>query len=240
MRRSLLLVHAAWALTVGCESPQPAGQPASAPAHETSVAPGINEPYQAPDVDSFVARFETESREVYAKRRQIVADMRLSPGSAVADIGAGTGAFTFVLAEAVGTSGRVYAVDIAAPFLDHIRTRAAEQGVDNVVTVRCEEDSVGLPPRSIDAAFVCDTYHHFEYPQSSLASIRDALRPGGELFIVDFERIEGRSSDWILNHVRCGKATVIQEVTSAGFELLPPAAQTAELKENYFLRFRKR
>lgn len=240
MKRQLLIALLVWTLTAGCAAPQPAGSPASAPGHETSVAPGINEPYQAPDVDRFVARFETESREVFAQRRQIVADMRLRPGSAVADIGAGTGAFTFALADAVGPHGRVYAVDIAAPFLEHIRSRAAERGVENVTTVRCPEDSVALPPQSIDAAFVCDTYHHFEYPQSSLASIREALRPGGELFIVDFERVEGQSSDWVLKHVRCGKDTVVQEVTSAGFELLPLASRTADLKENYFLRFRKR
>lgn len=240
MRRPLPLALAACALIAGCASPQPASSPASAPAHESSVAPGINKPYQAPDVDSFVARFETESREVYAQRRQIVADMRLRPGSAVADIGAGTGAFTFVLAEAVGARGRVYAVDIAAPFLDHIRARADQQGAKNVETVRCSEDSVALPPHSVDAAFVCDTYHHFEYPQSSLASIREALRPGGELFIVDFERIEGQSSEWVLSHVRCGKETVIREVTSAGFERLPLPSRTADLTENYFLRFRKR
>jgi predicted methyltransferase len=91
----------------------------------------------------------------------------------------------------------------------------------------------------VDVAFVCDTYHHFEYPFTTLASIHAALRPGGELIIVDFKRIEGESREWVMDHVRAGQDEVTNEVTSAGFERVEEL-KVDGLEENYMLRFRKR
>lgn len=156
----------------------------------------------------------------------------------MADIGAGTGLFTLMFAEKVGSKGSVIAVDIVPEFLDLIRQRAADASLSNVSTVLCTERSVMLPAESIDVAFTSDTYHHFEYPRNTLASIHLALRPGGQFIIVDFERIEGKSRPWILDHVRAGRETVIEEVTAAGFEL-EPSPPAPYLTENYFLRFRR-
>jgi tRNA A58 N-methylase Trm61 len=79
------------------------GLPASA--QEKSVKPGINKPYEDPDVKEFVGKFETESREIYAKRKDILDKCKVKPGMAVADVGAGTGLFTRLFAEAVGPKG---------------------------------------------------------------------------------------------------------------------------------------
>lgn len=98
----------------------------------------------------------------------------------------------------------MYAVDIAKNFVEHINKISAESGRKNVEAVVCDEHSARLPENSIDLAFICDTYHHFEYPIDTLKSIHAALRPGGKIVIVDFARIEGRSTDWTLEHVRCG------------------------------------
>jgi ubiquinone/menaquinone biosynthesis C-methylase UbiE len=157
---------------------------------------------------------------------------------AVADIGAGTGFFTMMMSDRVGTSGRVYGVEIAGKFLERIEATAAKEGRKNVTTVLCTERSVELPAASIDLAFVCDTYHHFEYPHSTLRSIHRALRPGGMFVVVDFERVEGKSRPWVLEHVRAGREAFISEIRSEKFELvdLPP---TPYLQENYMLRFRK-
>lgn len=209
---------------------------ANAAAQEKSVRPGINDSFKNPDVGKFVERFEREGREVYDKRDRIVQLLGLKAGTSVADIGAGTGIFTNKFSTAVGKSGRVYAVDIAKEFIDHIEKQCRKQGIENVVGVVCRQDSVTLPKKSIDVAFACDTYHHFEFPQKTLHSIHEALRPGGELIVIDFERIEGVSSEWILGHVRAGKETVEKEVESAGFQLV---REEKLLKDNYFLRFRK-
>jgi len=205
-----------------------------------SVKPGINDNFKhMTDVDTWVKRFEGESREIYHQRKEIVAQLGLKPGMDVADIGAGTGLFEALFAHAVEPGGTVYAVDIAPAFLKHIDERVAEAGITNVKTVLCEEDSVELPPNSIDLAFICDTYHHFEYPESTMSSLRDALRPGGEVVIVDFDRIEGVSRDWILGHVRLGKEGVIKELRSFGFELTDNQPNDDFLKENYIIRLRK-
>ncbi|QDU65204.1 class I SAM-dependent methyltransferase [Engelhardtia mirabilis] len=225
-------------IATGCAGTTPATTPL---APEASVKPGINTSYLDPDldVDAMVARFEVESREIAASRDAIAAAVGIEPGDAVADIGAGTGLFLAPFATAVGPRGELFAVDIAAPFVEHLTQRARDEGFANVRAVLCTEDSVELPPDSIDIAFVCDTYHHFEFPRSTTTSIHTALRPGGELFIVDFERIPGVSRDWLLEHVRAGKQTVIEEITSFGFELVEEV-DVAGLEENYALRFRRR
>lgn len=204
-----------------------------------SVKPGINESYNNPDVDKWVARFESESREIFKHRRRIVEGLGIEPGIVLGDIGSGTGLFTPLFSETVGAAGKVVAVDIVPEFLQLIRTRARRQNLRNVQTVLCDEDSVALPPASIDLAFVCDTYHHFEYPRSTLSSIHRALKPGGQLIVIDFRRIPGESRKWVLNHVRAGRKTVTAEVIAAGFTLADDQPQASYLEENYVLRFRK-
>ena len=90
---------------------------------------------------------------------------------------------------------------------------------------------------TIDKAFVCDTYHHFEYPHDMLRSIHEALRPGGELVIVDFERVVGKSSEFAVDHIRAGKGTFSDEARDAGFDFVE---EVPMMEEQYFLRFRKR
>ncbi|MBL8726923.1 MAG: class I SAM-dependent methyltransferase [Planctomycetes bacterium] len=206
---------------------------------EASVRPGINEDFLDPalDVDAMVRRFEAESREIFARRAAIARAVGLREGMAVADIGAGTGVFVDFFARDVGATGRVFAVEIAPKFVDLLRERAATRGQTQVEVVLCSDRDVGLAAGSVDVVFTCDTYHHFEYPRSTLASIHRALRDGGELVVVDFERIPGVSRPWILDHVRCGKDQVVVEVLGAGFELIEEVR--VELRENYFLRFRK-
>jgi ubiquinone/menaquinone biosynthesis C-methylase UbiE len=212
----------------------------AAPVQRESVKPGINDRFQNPDVDEFVRSFEAESREIYAQREAIVAELELRPGMDVADIGAGTGFFTILFARAVGPDGKVYGVDIAENFVQHIRELAEREGLGNVHGVVNREDSVDLPAGSIDLAFICDTYHHFEYPEPTLASIHKALRPGGALVIVDFKRIEGTSREWVLNHVRAGQEVTTQEIERAGFELVDDGADIRYLDENYLIRFRRK
>jgi ubiquinone/menaquinone biosynthesis C-methylase UbiE len=200
---------------------------------------GPNAKYLVPDLDvpAWVQRFEKPGREVYDRRQEIVAATGVKPGAAVADVGAGTGLFSMLFARAVGPKGKVYAVDIAAPFLAHIAKRAAKEGVKNVQTVRATERSTGLPAGSVDLVFVCDTYHHFEHPQQTLAELRRALRPGGALVIVDYHREPGKSPAWVVDHVRAGRAAVTREVEAAGF--VREADPLPALKENYLLRFKR-
>lgn len=204
-----------------------------------SVRPGVNKHFEHPDVEKWVERFEGEGREIYANRAQLVELVGLNPGMAVADVGAGTGFMSVAFAEVVGPTGVVYAVDLAPEFIDLIRKRAAEAGLENIKTVVCTDKSVKLPDDSVDVVFVCDTYHHFEYPAATLRSIHRAIRKGGELVIVEFKRVPGESREWTMNHVRAAKETFIKEIGDAGFSLTEVHVDLPFLKENYVLRFRK-
>ena len=182
----------------------------------------INASYKDPDiqVDLWSSRLEREGREAFDFRNEITAWVGLRAGQSVADIGAGTGLFTPLLAREVGPEGRVYAVDIVPKFIEHIRTRAADSGLDQVSAVLSTDTSTNLEPNSVDAVFICDTYHHFEDPEAMLGSIRRALRPGGKLVLVEFDRVEGVSSSFVLQHIRADKETFTDEVTSNGFRYL--------------------
>ncbi|MGC6466326.1 MAG: class I SAM-dependent methyltransferase [Akkermansiaceae bacterium] len=216
------------------------GQETAAPAREQSVKPGINKSYLDPDlkVDDWLKRFEVESREVFHAKEKVLEACEVKEGMVIADIGAGTGLYTRQFAEATGPEGWVYAVDIAAPFLKHVVERARQEGHDNVSAILSPEDAVPLPPGSIDLAFICDTYHHFEYPKGTLASLLRAMKKGGTVVVIDFERIEGVTRKWIMGHVRAGKPVFRKEIEEAGFTFVEEV-KVGGLKENYFLRFRK-
>jgi ubiquinone/menaquinone biosynthesis C-methylase UbiE len=205
-----------------------------------SVKPGINDSYKnVTDVSKWTNRFEVESREIYRERMTIIDQLDLEPGMDVADVGAGTGLFVEPIARTIEPGGTLYAVDLTPAFIQHIDERVEDTGLVNVDTVLCKEDSVELPRNSIDFAFICDTYHHFEYPDRTMRSLHKALRPGGEIIIIDFERIEGVSREWILGHVRASKETVIEELRDFGFELTEHQPKDDFLDENYIIRVRK-
>ena len=180
--------------------------------------------------------FESDDREIFKERALIIALASPRPGMAVLDVGAGTGLFSMMLSDGVGPGGRVYAEEVLEKFGRFIAERARREHRENVVSVIGTDTSVGIPPGSVDLVFACDVYHHFDHPAEMLASIRSALRPGGELFLVDFSREPGQSPAWILDHVRAGEAAVTAEIERAGFELL---ASHHELGINYALRFRR-
>lgn len=206
-------------------------------AQEKSVNPGINDAFETPDVEAFTQRFEVESREVFARRHAIVAACQIEPGQTIADVGAGTGLFTRLFSDAVGKQGRVIAVDISQKFLDLIQANSRERSQSNVETVLAAADSVRLPADSIDLAFICDTYHHFEFPQKTMASLHRALKPGGRVVLIDFHRIPGTSSDWVLGHVRAGQEVFEAEILQTGFRKV--REETDLLRENYFVVFEK-
>ncbi len=204
-----------------------------------SVRPGINDSFLKADlnIEEWLGRFEVESREIFAARREIVNATGIRAGDRVADIGAGTGFFSRLFAEVVGDEGWVYAVDISPGFLEHIVQQSQRDGVRNLTAVLAPQKSINLPAASIDVAFVCDTYHHFEYPRSTLTSIQRALKPGGRLIVIDFERIPGKSREFVLNHVRAGKEVFRKEIEAAGFTFVEER-KVEGLQENYFIQFR--
>ena len=206
-------------------------------AAEQNVNPGINRHYDNANVNQWRGIFERDGREVWDRRDDIIRHLRLQPGLRIADVGAGTGFFTALMAGEVAPGGRVYAVDITPNFVTASVQRAKDLGLNNVVGVINDPRSVRLATNSVDLVFISDTYHHFEYPRSTLGSIHQALTPKGELVVIDFKRIPGISSPWVLGHVRAGEAEVTAEIEAAGFEL---TERLDFMRSQYYLRFRKR
>lgn len=199
-----------------------------AAAQEQSLKPGINDRYGKEDVQKIVDQFENQQRDVVQKRDEILAACELRPGMVVADLGAGTGLFSRLFAPKVAPGGKVYAADITEQFVAHIKKTCKEQGIDNVETIVSTPTSTMLPAESTDLIFTCDVYHHFEFPFKMLASIHQALRPGGRLIVID----RREASD----HTRADQETVKNEVRDAGFQWTGDQEISGE---HYLMCFRK-
>ncbi len=215
--------------------------PIPAAAQMGSVKPGINDRFvdEELDVGEWTGKFEGESRQIYAKRQEIVDALGLDDRERVADVGAGTGFFSELLAKKVGPNGLVWALEISPKFMEHMKERFAKAGLENIEVSGSTDKGTGLAEGSIDLAFICDVYHHFEYPNEMLHSLRYALRSRGELVVVDFDLVPGETPEWLLEHVRAGKEVFRAEIERAGFTLIEEV-EIEDLDDNYILRFRRK
>jgi ubiquinone/menaquinone biosynthesis C-methylase UbiE len=135
---------------------------------------------------------------------QVVEQMKLRPADVVADVGAGTGYFSFRISRVV-KQGKVFAVDIQPEMLAVIEKRKKELKVDNVIAVKSEETEAKLPDNSVDVALLVDVYHEFSFPREMMLTVVKALKPGGRVV-----QIEYRGEDRDLPIKRLHKMTVAQ------------------------------
>jgi ubiquinone/menaquinone biosynthesis C-methylase UbiE len=157
---------------------------------------------------------------------RLAAWLEVRPGTRVADLGAGDGTFAIALARRVGAPGHVYATELDDKRLAGIRRSATEAGFSNVTVIKGAVSRTNLPDACCDALFSRVVYHHLTDPAALNAGVFRALRPGGRLLIIDFE--PGGIMNWIGRpetadrHGGHGtpKATVVREVTAAGFQLM--------------------
>jgi SAM-dependent methyltransferase len=113
-------------------------------------------------------------------------EIAIAKGSTAADIGAGSGAITWRLAERVGPAGKVYANDIQPRMLELLRQNMAQRRIANVETVLGAADDPKLPPASVDLELLIDVYHEFSHPQEMLRHLREALKPGGRMVLLEY------------------------------------------------------
>lgn len=163
------------------------------------------------------AWLERPEREREERPDVVIDALRLRPHDVVADLGAGTGYFTFRIAPRV-PRGRVYAVDIQPEMLTVVERRADAEGVPNVISVLGTEQDPGLAPASVDVTLVVDSYHEFAYPAEMLAAIRRATRPGGRLVLVEY-RAEDPDTPIRRLHTMT-EAQARREVEAAGFRFV--------------------
>ena len=135
--------------------------------------------------EHLVARFEDPARKQWQKPDEVIAGLGPLAGKTVADIGAGTGYFSFPIAE---RGAKVIAIDIDQRFLEYIETRKEREKRPAVEARRTKPDSPGLKPNEADIVLIVDTWHHLEDRVNYLKKLRKGLRPGGILVIVDFKK----------------------------------------------------
>lgn len=157
---------------------------------------------------------ERADREREERTDLLVEALPLQPDSVVADIGAGTGYFSFRIARRV-PEGRVYAVDIQQEMLDIIEQRKAAGDGDNVVPALGTERSPGLPAQSVDLVLLVDAYHEFAWPREMAAGMLSALRPGGRLVMIEY-RAEDPAVPIKRLH-KMSEAQAVREMEHAGF-----------------------
>lgn len=176
---------------------------------------------------------ERPSREIEEQPQRTIAELELNSDDVVADIGAGTGYFSFRMA-AVVPKGKVYAVDIQPEMLDEIAFLQTENKIDNVETVLGQPDNPHLSEQSIDLALMVDAYHEFEYPREMMEGIVKALKPGGRVVLLEY-----RQENPLIPIKRLHKMSerqVKKEMKAVGLQW----QQTKEfLPEQHFLVFQK-
>ena len=127
------------------------------------------------------------------ERPDVVIDaLKLYEGEVVADLGAGSGYYTFRLAKKVGERGKVLAVDIQAEMLETIRGRAVGLGVTNVKVIQGTETDPHLPAGKVDLVLMVDVYHELAYPYEIMTKVREALKPGGKVVFVEYRKEDPR------------------------------------------------
>jgi len=175
-------------------------------------------------------QFEQPARAVFRYRVAIAGLMELKPGMTAAEIGAGSGFLSRMIAQQVGPGGRVIATELDDKMVAYLNERAKAEGLTNFAALKGETASSGLEPASVDAIAMVNTYSFFDRPKEMLQSAVKALKPGGLLLIVDIPQTGSGAS-------RSGVEAedVIAAATAAG---LSPAGESAVVPGHYALRFR--
>jgi len=182
----------------------------------------------------WIEMFERPERAETQKPEEVVAALKLLPGQTVADVGAGSGYFTFHLARAVGQDGRVLAADIEQGMLDAIQARRAhEEGGEVVSTILAELDNPNLPDAQVDMVLVVNTYHHIQSRVAYLRGLKDDLAGGGRVAIVDYKKEELPVGPPLAH--KLDRETVVKEFEEAGYTL---TGEESFLPYQYYLLFK--
>ena len=129
---------------------------------------------------------ERDAREEEERLTLLVKSLKLQPGDVVADIGAGSGVISALMAEQVLPTGYIVAVDVQDEMLLRLQDNAKKKGITNIVPIKGSQKSASLAPRSIDLAIMVDVYHEFEFPYEMMLEISKAMKPGGRIVLVEY------------------------------------------------------
>jgi arsenite methyltransferase len=184
------------------------------------------------DSRAYIASLEDPKRDAYQKPQEVIRALNIKEGEVIADLGAGSGYFTFRLARAAGEKGRVYAVDVSPDMILHLNRRIHDLKARNVATILCAPDDPLLADSSVDRFFICDTWHHIAGHAKYLALLKRALKPGGQVIMIDFKKAQTPVGPPL--EMRIDRADLVKEMVTNGFAL---AEEHTFLEQQYFLVF---
>ena len=167
----------AWLTGCGASAPAPA---AGGHGHAPLV-------HRFEHAEHWAAELEGPERDAWQQPDRVIDALELASGMLVADVGAGTGYFEARLSRAVGEPGKVLALDIEPDMVRHLQERAAREQLNNVEARLVPGDDPQLTAASVDRILIVDTWHHISQREAYSAKLREALKPGGRVFIVDFK-----------------------------------------------------
>ncbi len=199
MRRLFQLNTLAWVIALSaCFSlrADDKGSPQIKPVYETRKEHdpnGIGKFYLGREIAMVMGHeaagwLDRPEREKEEAPQKVIDVLKLHEGDVVADVGAGSGYFSFRLAKAVGTKGKVLAVDIQPEMLALIKERAKAKKIDNIELILGKERDPQLPANSVDLILMVDVYHEFEFPYEMTQAMVRALKPGGRLAFVEYRK----------------------------------------------------
>lgn len=218
-----------------------ADPPATQPIYSTTrqSSDGIGKVYMGREIAQVMGHqgiywLERESRELEEQPRKAIKMMNLKPTDVVADIGAGSGYFSFRMAPKV-PQGKVLAVDIQKEMTDAVDKTAKEKKVTNVETILSTVEDPKLPEGKVDVALMVDAYHEFDHPREMMDGIVKGLKPGGRVILVEY-----RAEDPNVNILPHHKMTIDQakkEMTAVGLEFVE---SKEDLPQQHFMIFKKK
>jgi len=187
------------------------------------------------DPKAYIAMLDDPKRDTYQKPDEVIAALKLNEGEVIADIGAGSGYFTFHLARHVGDAGRVYAIDVSPDMILHLNRRIRDLQLNNVISILAAPDDPLLADASIDRFFICDTWHHIENHPGYLTLLKKMLKPGGQIIMIDFKKVETPIGPPL--EMRIKRDDLVKEMEANGFGV---QAEHTFLPCQYFLVFKVR
>ncbi len=184
------------------------------------------------DSKAYIAFLEDPKRDEYQKPHEVLMSLDVKEGEVIADIGAGSGYFSFRFAHHVGSMGRIYAVDISPDMIRYLNRRIRDTGVKNVITVLSDPDDPLLPDASVDRFFICDTWHHIDNKAKYLGLMKKMLKTGGQVVMIDFQKRDLPIGPPV--EMKISRQDLLRQMQESGFHLVK---EYTFLPYQYFLVF---
>jgi ubiquinone/menaquinone biosynthesis C-methylase UbiE len=210
-------------------------QPLAALQNHDHNRPGNNLHGQFSDPSTYITMLDSPGRDLEQKPDEVLAAMDIQKGETIADIGAGSGYFAFRFSLHVGEKGRVYAVDIDPGMILHMNRTIRDRKIENVITVLSTPVDPLLANNSIDRFFICNTWHHVADRSGYIGRMKDMLRPGGQIVIIDYFKRQMPAGP--PPAMKLARSKVVEEMQENGFLL---SEEHTFLPYQYFLVFKRK